>query len=192
VCGSGAPVPATHATMDPVTGIGLVASVVQLLTFGIGTASTIREVYQRGSISSYEDVEHTTGYLSKLAGSLQHSLQSSNTHSSALTRDEKDLIELGRKCENCAHKYQHELRKLTSQPRTSLLAATRITARAIWKRAKIEEISKQLATYQSTLETSLLHKLRYVPRQRRLSYFSSVAVDVTLRSIARHSVKPAI
>jgi len=152
--------------MDPVTGIGLVASVVQLVTFGIGTVSTIREVYQRGCVSSYEDVEYTTTHLSKLTGSLQQSLKSSWTHSSALTRDEKDLIDLGRKCEDCAHKLQHELQKLNSQPRTSLLAATRITARAILKKPKIEQISKQLANYKSTLETSLLHRLRYVLPER--------------------------
>jgi len=155
--------------MDPVTGIGLVASVVQLVTFGIGTVSTIREVYQRGSVSSYDDVDYTPNHLSKLTGSLQHSLQSCHTHSSALTKDEKDLIDLGRKCEECAHKLQHELRKLNSQPRSSLLAATRITARAIWKRLKIDEISKQLATYKSTLETSLLQRLTYVPRPKKHS-----------------------
>lgn len=155
--------------MDPVTGIGLVASVVQLVTFSIGTVSTIREVYQRGSVSSYDDVDYTTGHLSKLTGSLQQSLQSSHTRVSALTKDERDLIDLGRKCEECAHKLQHELHKLSSQPRSSLLAATRITARAIWKRSKIEEISKQLATYKSTLETSLLHRLTYVPCPKKLS-----------------------
>ncbi len=155
--------------MDPVTGLGLVASVVQLLTFGINTVSTIREVYHRGSISSYDDVEYITGHLGKLTRSLQQSLENSHTHSSALSRDEKDLIDLGRKCEDCAQKLQHELRKLSSQPRISLLAATRKTARAIWKRPKIEEISNQLATYKSTLETSLLHRLRYVPRLKRLS-----------------------
>jgi len=155
--------------MDPVTGIGLVASVVQLVTFGIGTASTIRDVYQRGSVSSYEDVEYTTGHLSKLTGSLQQSLQSSNTHFSALTRDEKDLIEIGEKCEQCAHKLQHELRKLNSQARSSVLAATRITFRAMRKKSKIEEINKQLANYKSTLETSLLHRLTYVPLPKKLS-----------------------
>lgn len=155
--------------MDPITGIGLVASVVQLVTFGIGTVSTIREVYQRGSVSSYDDVDYTTGHLSKLTESLQQSLQSSHTHSSALTRDEKDLIELSRNCEQCAHKLQHELQKLISQPRTSWLAATRITLRAMRKKSKIEEISKQLATYKSTLETSLLQRLTYVPCPKKLS-----------------------
>lgn len=155
--------------MDPITGIGLVASVAQLVTFSIETASTVREVYQQGSVSSYNEVEYVTVHLSKLTGSLQQSLQSSHPHPSALSQDEKDLIELGRRCEGCAHKLQHELRKLTSQPRNSLLAATRITARAIWTRPKIEEISKQLANYKSTLETSLLQRLTYVARPERLS-----------------------
>ena len=147
--------------MDPVSGIGLAASVIQLVKFGFEALHTIRELHQHGSISSYDDVEYTTNHLDNLTGSLQHSLQRSSTQ--LLSKEEKDLIDLGRRCQDCAFKLQHELRKLRPTSRPSALMITQKVARAIWKRHKIEDIRMQLASFQSTLETSLLHRLRYVP-----------------------------
>ncbi|KAL9008432.1 MAG: hypothetical protein Q9173_006443 [Seirophora scorigena] len=82
--------------MDPVTGLGLVAAVAQLITFSVDVTKTVRE---------------------------------------------------------------HELGKLHSQPHSSVLAAARKAARAVWTRRKFEEIGKQLDNYRSTLETSLLFRL---------------------------------
>ncbi|KAL9604063.1 MAG: hypothetical protein Q9179_001986 [Wetmoreana sp. 5 TL-2023] len=145
--------------MDPITGIGLTASVIQIVTFGIDTVSTVREVYEQGSIGKYDEVEYTINHLTTLTQSLQQSLRSSNAQSSALSKEERDLIELSRKCEDCAHKLQHELRKLHSQPRSSVLAATKRVVRAVWQKNRIEEIKQQLESYRSTLETSLLYRL---------------------------------
>lgn len=63
--------------MDPVTGIGLVAAVIQLVKFGVDTVDTIRQVYQQGSASKYDDVEYTTNHLADLTRSLQQSLKGS-------------------------------------------------------------------------------------------------------------------
>lgn len=149
--------------MDPITGIGLAASVIQIVTFSIDTVSTIREVYQTGSSGKYDDVEYTSGHLASLTRSLQQSLQSSSTRPSTLTKEENDLVDIARRCQECARKLQHELQKLQSRPHSSLGAAARKTARGVWKKRTIEEISKQLETYKSTLETSLLYRLRCVP-----------------------------
>lgn len=153
--------------MDPVTGIGLGASVVQFLKFGIDTVTKIREVCEQGSIGKYEDLNYTTDHLEKTTRSLQQSLQQSqqsyNTRSSALAREEQELIDVARKCEKCARELQHEFRKLQSQPRSSVLDAMKRVAQATWRKGKIEEIDKQLKAFQSTLETSLLLRLGYVP-----------------------------
>lgn len=146
--------------MDPVTGIGLAASVIQLVNFSIDAVRTYRELYQHGSVSEYSNLDYTTCHLASLTKSLQQSLQSSGTRSLALTREEKDLIDLGRNCEDCAHRLQHELRRVQTQPRASALEAARKAARAIWKGNSIRKIQEQLETYQSTLETSLLYRLR--------------------------------
>ena len=148
--------------MDPVTGVGLAASVIQLVTFSIDCIQIVREVYEHGSVGRYDDTAYTTNHLADLTRSLQQSLQISSQQSSSFSKDERDLLDLSRHCQNCAQTLQHVLSKLQSRPRSSVLAATRIATRAIWKKPKIEEIGKRLETYRSTLETSLLHRLRCV------------------------------
>ena len=146
--------------MDPITGVGLVASVVQLLTFGIDTVKTCQELYQKGSVSEYKNLGYTTSHLAGLNSSLQQSLQSSNARSGALTGEEKDLIDLARKCEECATKLQKKLDKLQTQPRASTPKAVRLAFRAIRKKGAIDKINQELQAYQSTLDTSLLTRLR--------------------------------
>lgn len=146
--------------MDPITGIGLAASVIQLVTFSIDAVKICQEVYQRGSASEYSNLDHTTSHLASLTNSLQRHLQGSGTRSQTLTSEEEDLVNLARKCEGCAKTLQRELRKLHTQPRASALDAARKAARAIWKKSSIAKIQGQLESYRKTLETSLLSRLR--------------------------------
>ena len=152
--------PEINSPMDPITGIGLAASVIQLLSFSIDAVKTCQEVYQKGSISDYSNLDYTTGHLADLTISLQQSLQSSGARSRVSTGEEQDLVELARNCEECAKKLQKELDKLQTQSGASTLKAVRLTARAIWKKSSIDRINQQLQAYQSTLETSLLARLR--------------------------------
>ncbi|KAL8857196.1 MAG: hypothetical protein Q9178_006251 [Gyalolechia marmorata] len=147
--------------MDPVAGISLTAAVLHLLKFGIDTVTTIREVYEQGVIGRYDVLNDTTRHLEECTQSLQQSLQNSNPPSSALAKEDKELLDLGRKCERCAQELLYQLRKLKlqSQPRSSVLDAMKGVARAVWKKDKIEKVDKQLKTYQSTLDTSLLLRL---------------------------------
>ena len=150
----------SKSVMDPITGVGLVASVIQLVTFGIQAAGTCREVYEQGSVKEYKALDYTAGHLASLTRSLQQSMQSPSTRSRILSREEQDLLDLGQKCEGCANKLERELCKLQTQKRVSTLEAARIAARAIWKKGTIDRIQKELEKYKSTLEISLLSRLR--------------------------------
>ena len=147
--------------MDPVTGIGLAASVVQIVQFGINAAKTCQQIYQQGSTSEQSDADFTADRLANLTSSLQHSLQKSATSGFVLSKEEKDLVDLGKKCEDCAHKLQHELRKLRARSQASTMEAARKTARSVWKKGSIVKIQEQLESYRRMLETSLLYDLRY-------------------------------
>lgn len=146
--------------MDPVTGIGLAAAVVQLVQFSINAATTCQEIYQQGSTSDQIDADITAGHLERLTTSLQQSLRNTGTQSAGLSKEEKDLIDLGRKCEDCANKLQRELRKLQARPQASALEVARKAARSIWKKGSIVKIQEQLEGYRRILETSLLYRLR--------------------------------
>ena len=152
----------SKSVMDPVTGIGLAASVIQLLNFSIQAVITCRELYEQGSVKEHRDLDYTTCHLASLTRSLQQSLQSSGTRSRTLSREEKDLLDLGRKCEDCANELQRELSKLKIRKHASTLEAARLAVRAILKRSTINKIQKDLEKCQSTLEISLLSRLRSV------------------------------
>ncbi|KAI4136525.1 MAG: hypothetical protein LQ341_005570 [Variospora aurantia] len=172
--------------MDPVTGIGLVAAVAQLISFSVDIVKTVREVYEQGSVGRYNNLEYTSDHLSSLTKVLQQSLRNIGPQSPTLTSTERDLIDISRKCDQCAQGLQRELYKLHSHPHSSFLAATRRATRAVWKRPKIEEISKQLDNYRSALETSLLFRLSQQFEAQNLQNSSSFA---SLDGRLQHVVK---
>lgn len=133
--------------MDPVAGIGLAASVIQLVTFSIDVAKTCREVYTRGSVSQHDTIDFTTGHLADLSKAVQQAMQSPITSSLALTREEKDLVDLARKCQDCANKLQSELHKLRTPAHASVTAAARTTIRVIWKKDTVSRLQEQLMRY---------------------------------------------
>ena len=147
--------------MDPITGIGLAASVVQLVHFGLSAAKTCQQIYQQGSTSELIDLDYTTSHLVNLTGSLQQSLDSASMQSPALSKEERDLIDLARKCESRAHQLQHKLCKLQARPQGSTLEAARKAAHSIWKKNSILKIQEELDAYRKVLEMSLLARLRY-------------------------------
>ena len=146
--------------MDPITGTELAASVVQLVTFSLDAVRVCKELYQKGSVSEYSKIDYTTGRLASSAQSLQQSLQSSSSHSHALTKEERNLLDLARKCEDCAQRLQAELQKLRMKRRTSALETLQKAARAFVKGHTIRKIQEELEKCKSTLETSLLIDLR--------------------------------
>ena len=148
--------------MDPITGIGLAASVIQLVSFSIGAAKTCREIYEHGVSSDHSRVDYLANHLASLTLSIQQSLQNPTTQSLRLSKEERELVILSRECQNCAHQLQQEIQKLGVQtkPRSSIVLAASKAARALWKKNSIEQIQKQLENYRSTLEISLLSRLR--------------------------------
>lgn len=146
--------------MDPFTGIGLTASVVQLIQFGIHVAKTCREIHGQGFTCNNDHADSSAAHLTSLATSLRKSLHNAEMQSVTLSTEENDLIDLARKCEDCATKLQHELRKLQTQPHASALEIARKIARTIWKKDAIDKIQEQLERYRRDFETSLLHRLR--------------------------------
>ena len=147
--------------MDPITGIGLAASVIQLVTFGISAAQTCKTIYEQGVLDDNSQVEYVANHLGSLTASIQQPLQKPTSRSLGLSKEEKELVDLSQKCQSCALKLQHELQKLqVPKSRASIVLAASKTARALWKKNSIEKIQRELESYRSTLETSLLSRLR--------------------------------
>ncbi|KAG8530111.1 uncharacterized protein KY384_005593 [Bacidia gigantensis] len=147
--------------MDPVTGVGLVASIAQLIQFGIATAKACHEIYEKGSTSENINIDETTIHLSNLSSSLQRSIKELGAGKtvSSLSEEEKELLNLGQKCEETAKKLHDEVNKLKARPSGSKREAAGIFARSIWKKGSISRLKERLESYRRLLETSLLFKL---------------------------------
>ena len=146
--------------MDPITGIGLAASVVQLVQFSIVAAQTCQQIYQDGSTKEHLDTGDIARQLADLAGSLRQSLLQQMPQPPVLSKEEKQLLDIASKCETSANTLKCELQKLQTPPRASVLTVALKAARSIQKKKSIKEIQERLFKYRTVLETSLLHNLR--------------------------------
>lgn len=148
--------------MDPVTGLGLTASVIQLVQFGMSTVKICRELSEKGSISEHADLRARADHLITLTISLQRRLQQAVPPSRVLVGPERDLADLARNCETCAVKLKHELEKYHLPSERSRFQAARRTVRLLIKGGEIEKLQKQFQQFQDMLQVSLIHQLRWV------------------------------
>ena len=148
--------------MDPITGVALVAAVLQLVQFSIKTAKACQEIYAQGSLGDLTDIDDTATRLGDLSGSLQRSIRESEVKNPrpTLSKAEIDLIDLGQKCRICANKLHHELIKLRARPRGSRREALQKFARSIWKQSSITKLQEQLESHRRILESALLFRLQ--------------------------------
>ena len=146
--------------MDPITAIGLAASVVQIVQFSIDTAKSCREIYQKGCTADVLEANRTAGTLDDLTGSLQESLNASTASSSTLSKNERELVLIAGQCQECARKLQHEVDELQMEPRSSILGGLAKVLRGKAKERDINKMQRQLENHQRLLETSLLHRLK--------------------------------
>ena len=167
--------------MDPATGIGFAAAVVQLVNFGVDAAKTCGEVYRQGSTTENADIQYTTTHLAKLTQILQQSLKDSTKPTTSPTQEEQKLIELSEKCRICAEALQQELLQLQRRSSSSSLETFKKGAQAVLKRRTIAKIYDQLETHKSTLEIAVLFRLRCVHRSGMLlsSGYSVVACSAS-------------
>ena len=146
--------------MDPVAGIGLAASVIQFVNFGINAVGLCRQVYRQGTATEHDTIKTTADQLVSLSERTERYLIDENNAARQLSEEENELIRVARRCRDCSERLQGELSKLQARPRASALEVVRKASRAVWKRNDIEKINNELASHKALLESSLLYRLR--------------------------------
>ena len=146
--------------MDPVTGVGLAASVIQLLKFSIDVAKTCRTIYDQGSTDENVQADLTAGHLLGLTTLVQQRLHQTGAQSTTMSSEEKEIIDLVQACEDCAKRLHQELEKAQMPPRASIIKVARKTARSVWSRSTIVKIQDELESYRRVLDIALLNRLR--------------------------------
>lgn len=152
--------------MDPLSAFSLACNIIQVVDFGSKALAMCKELYDRGTLSEYQDLEETTKHLIDLQRSL--GLSGGNTPSSlgsAQTLPQQDvlLFEVAKQCSETAEQLAKKLRKFSvAGPHHKKRQSISKAFKAIWRGGDIKQLQRQLDAHQKALDTRVLIDLRYV------------------------------
>lgn len=146
-------------TMEAIAAFALACNVVQVVDFGLKTASKCAEIYKDGSSIEHQDLNYTSKHLAEITGNLNASILHPRTNK-PLTQDEHELAELAARCTKTANDLRDELDKLTLSGRQGKRAAVFKAIKSIRRNDCIKKIKDRLGEYESVLNTRLLSRLR--------------------------------
>lgn len=140
--------------MDPLTALGLVGTIAQLIDFGAKVVSRSTELYHStsGALEQNADVEAATADLAKLKSQLD----------SSTNVPDNDLRELCDACGKVAAELLGALDKVRVSDRGRKWQSLRKALKSMWTKDKIENLESRLATLRQELNLRINVGLRYV------------------------------
>ena len=150
--------------MDPLTAIGLVSNIVQLVQFGIATAETCKDIYQSASGLSAKDeaLDAAAKNLTALGIDVRDTLRH-GVHTGPLSKADQELEDLARDCVVNGDKLVQILHQAKPDgPSNRLRGAFKKTLKSVWDQRKVDTITKDLSRCQSILDSKIIVKLKSV------------------------------
>lgn len=145
--------------MEAIAAFALACNVVQVVDFGLKTASKFGEIYKEGSTIDHQDLYYTSKQLAEITEKLSASIHQAQTNK-LLTRDEDQLADLADKCTKCAKDLRKELDNLTLSGGQGKRAALSKAIKSFRRNDGIKKIKDRLGEYERVLNTRLLSRLR--------------------------------
>ena len=173
--------------MEPLTTVGLVANIVQLINAAANAYKVCHEIYELGSSFEDSQMSYTTSQLHRTYSSLDRSLQSSaNIQDNNLGYD-NDLNELASQCCKTARDLQAMLDLLRKSPGGGIRESSSKPVKKKVTPKEITRIKSRLDELQKALDSKILINLRHgflgmhVPRHQLLISSSGKALGVWIR-----------
>jgi hypothetical protein len=138
--------------MDPISAFSLACSVIQVVDFGFKVAAGCREIYASGSLEVNDHLEYVAINLRQISEEIE------NGAAANPTRD-KELADLASKCAVTSRKLLAILESIKMKSQNGKRIALGKTISAMLKKNAIDDLRKQLESYQKTLETRMLKRL---------------------------------
>ncbi|EPE34009.1 hypothetical protein GLAREA_07022 [Glarea lozoyensis ATCC 20868] len=155
---------------DPLTALGLAASIVQFISFTsslISKASEISNTAQGATVEIIELKAIATNITTLNAEILPPSAPRGNDQQSRKAAKSGELLhELCTGCEEVSKKLLDVLEKLECEGGRSKWKSFRQALKTVWKESEIEALSKRLERYRGQIDTALLVSLRYYIQER--------------------------
>lgn len=152
--------------MDPLSVLGLVANIVQLVDAAINAFTLCRQVYTLGASIEDTQMTYTSNQLITCYSSLQYSLKNPSTAGSQVRGEDADLNDLATQCCNIAELLHEELESLRKTPGGGIRKTSVKLFLKKKKSKRIDKLKDRLDEYQKVLDSKILIKIRHVSTNR--------------------------
>ena len=148
--------------MDPLSTLGLVANIVQLVGATATAYRVCREIHQSGASVDDSRLSYTTSQLHGSYVALKHSIQSSSNSNISNVRNGVHLDDLGSRCCKTAVALQTILDSLRKSPGSDIRESMSKFTQRLRKAGTIEGLKKELDEYQKALDSMILIGIGHV------------------------------
>ena len=151
--------------MDPLTVIGVVASVVQLVDFGSRLISKSAKIYTGATpLIGAPAIEAAAADVKLLKAKLQDDAKS--THDEGMER-------LCQACEDVANRLLSALKKISVDGKQQIWSSMRKALKTIMTKTQIQDLDRVLSSIRQELNLRITVDLRYVGKSRSISIWMS-------------------
>ena len=147
--------------MEPVTALGVAASIVNIVDFAIEVVSKGNKIYHSGdgSLSENHDLEVITNDMLLLQNKLQTS-SSELIQGKNLNEDDKALRDLSTAANDIADQLLAGLNKVKVQGRFRRWKSLRQAVKSVWSKREVDEMANRLAKIKHQIQMRLMVSLR--------------------------------
>jgi hypothetical protein len=138
--------------MDPLTAVGLVGTIVQLVQFGSDLLSSAVQIYQDGALKEHNDTETATNCLLELSHKLEDAAGTAGLDTS--------LEKLCKACHEVGNELLAALSKLQLHGKKGKWKSMRAALQSVWSKDKIENLEKRLTSFREELNLRIIAELR--------------------------------
>jgi hypothetical protein len=149
--------------MDPVSALGIAASVVQFLQFGSSLVSKSRQIYSQGALSDHVECESTTRRLIELTKQITNSLTDLGSLG-ALSLDSQALQKICEKCVELSNELLSRLADLhvDETHKARKWKSFRQALKTVCSKERINDIAGRLKACSVELHLHLIMAIKYV------------------------------
>lgn len=144
--------------MDPLTTLGLVANIIQLLDFGNKVIHEVQEVYN--SPSGTTEVNESLEVQFNAVKITSSKLISANAQPQS--DEEKVLFDVAKECQRLSGDMFQILDKIRSKDPNSRRESVKAALKSSWHKSDTEQLQKRLDYCRGQLQTQMLYLAKYV------------------------------
>lgn len=137
--------------LEPLTALGLVCNILQLIEVGSQTYELIKVVYQKGLI------DDSLNQKAVILGNISEGIKPVNRPAK---KHEQQLVETAESCARAARQLREEIIHLVGNAKKGrLLFALKIAFKTLWRKPRLERLKNELDEAEKLMQTGLLAQI---------------------------------